>query len=99
MLVDGGVAHHVAVGQAVELGATTVHVLPAGYPCALPSPPRSALGVALHVLTLLIEQRLIAEVAGHDPAVNIRVLPPLCPLAGSTRTLTAGSADLRAVAH
>ncbi len=83
VLVDGGVAHHAAVGQAVELGATTVYVLPAGYPCALATPPRSALGVAVQALTLLIEQRLIAEVAGHNPAVSIRVLPPLCPLSVS----------------
>lgn len=83
VLVDGGVAHHAAVSRAVELGADTIYVLPAGYPCALETPPRSALGVAVQALTLLIEQRLIGEVAGHDPATSVRVLPPLCPLAVS----------------
>ena len=82
-LVDGGVAHHTAVSQAVELGAQEIYVLPAGYPCALPSPPTSALGVAVHALTLLIEQRLIGEVARYAGAATIRVLPPLCPLAVS----------------
>ena len=80
VLVDGGVAHHAAVSQAVDLGATEVYVLPAGYPCALPEPPRSALGVAVQALTLLIEQRLIGEVARYAGAVTLRVLPPLCPL-------------------
>lgn len=83
VLVDGGVAHHAAVSQAVELGATVLYVLPAGYPCALTTSPRSALGVAVQALTLLIEQRLIAEVSGHDPSVSVHVLPPLCPLAVS----------------
>jgi NTE family protein len=83
VLVDGGVAHHAAVSQAVELGANEIYVLPAGYPCALLTPPRSALGVAVQALTLLIEQRLIGEVAGYDAEVNIHVLPPLCPLAVS----------------
>lgn len=79
-LVDGGVAHHAAVSQAVDLGATEIYVLPAGYPCALERAPRSAVGVAVQALTLLIEQRLIAEVARYAGAVTIRVLPPLCPL-------------------
>jgi NTE family protein len=80
VLVDGGVAHHAAVTQAIELGASEVYVLPAGYACALATPPRSALGVAIQALTLLIEQRLIGEVSGHDPSVGVHVLPPLCPL-------------------
>lgn len=79
-LVDGGVAHHTAVSQAVDLGASEIYVLPAGYPCALPSAPRSALGVAVQALALLIEQRLIVEVARFAGAATIKVLPPLCPL-------------------
>jgi NTE family protein len=79
-LVDGGVADHTAVGRAVDLGASEIFVLPAGYPCALSEPPRSALGSAVHALTLLIEQRLIGEVARFAGAATIRVLPPLCPL-------------------
>jgi NTE family protein len=90
-LVDGGVAHHTAVGQAVDLGATEVYVLPAGYPCALPGPPVSALGVAVHALTLLIEQRLIAEVGGYAGACRIRLLPPLCPLGVSAADFRHGA--------
>ncbi|GAA1929921.1 patatin-like phospholipase family protein [Nocardioides marmoribigeumensis] len=80
-LVDGGVAHAAGIGQAVAAGATTVHVVPTGYPCALPRPPATPLGMALHALTLLVEQRLVTEVAALSGTVTIRVLPPLCPLA------------------
>ena len=82
-LVDGSVALHAGVTQAVDLGATLVYVLPTGAPCALPGPPRTAVGVALHSLTLLIAQRLINEIAGPGGAATIKILPPLCPLAVS----------------
>lgn len=90
-LVDGGVAHHTAVGQAVELGASEIYVLPAGYPCALDCPPESALGVAVHALSLLIEQRLIAEVARYGGAATVKVLPPLCPLRISAADFSHGA--------
>jgi NTE family protein len=84
-LVDGGVADNAAVSQAVALGADVVYVLPTGYACALESAPATPLASALHALTLLIEQRLILEVAHFAERVDIRVLPPLCPLSvGST---------------
>jgi NTE family protein len=35
----------------------------------------------MHALTLLIEQRLILEVAAFAESIDLRVLPPLCPLA------------------
>lgn len=79
-LVDGAVSQHCGVTHAVEAGASLVYVLPTGYACALAHPPRTALGVALHALTLLMEQRLIAEVAACAGRATIRVLPPLCPL-------------------
>lgn len=83
-LVDGSVALHAGVAQAVDLGATLVYVLPTGAPCALPGPPRTAVAVALHSLTLLIAQRLIHDIAGlQGAAATIKVLPPLCPLAVS----------------
>jgi len=80
-LVDGGVAQCGGVSEAVDLGASEIYVLPAGYPCALDSAPTSALAVAVQALTLLIEQRLIVEVARFGGAATIKVLPPLCPLA------------------
>lgn len=81
VLVDGGVADNTPLGVAVRLGADELWVLPAGYACALKTPPRSALGVALHSLTLLINGRLRDDVQHHEAEADIRVLPPLCPLA------------------
>jgi NTE family protein len=92
-LVDGGVAHHTGVSEAVDLGATTIYVLPAGTPCALPAPPGSAIGTALHALTLLIEQRVARDIAHLAGAATIKVLPPLCPLRTSAADFSHG-ADL-----
>lgn len=82
-LVDGGVSDHAAVSQAMALGADEVYVLPAGFACALEASPSTALGTAIQALTLLIQQRLIMEVAHYADVVRIKLLPPLCPLAVS----------------
>src|SRR5688500_12225205 len=83
-LIDGGVADNAAVSQAVALGADVVYVLPTGYACALEHAPSSPLSSALQALTLLIEQRLVLEVAHFAEHADIRVLPPLCPLSVSS---------------
>ena len=83
-LFDGGVADNTPISQAVELGADRVVVLPAGVACALAQPPRSALSTAVHALTLLIEQRLVLDVAAYHDRVELIVLPPLCPLSVSS---------------
>ena len=93
-LVDGSVALHAGVSKAVDLGATVVYVLPTGAPCALPGPPQSAVGVALHSLTLLIAQRWIHEIAGLQGAADIKILPPLCPLAVAATSATPPSSLL-----
>jgi NTE family protein len=80
LLVDGALAPRTGISQAVELGAGEIYVLPTGSPCALLEPPRSAIGVALHALTQLIEQRLIDDIVELAGRVSIKVLPPLCPL-------------------
>jgi NTE family protein len=88
VLVDGGVADNTAVSQAVALGAERVLVIPAGFACALSAPPTTALAAATHALTLVIEQRLIVEIAALSARVDISVLPPLCPLAVSPTDFT-----------
>ena len=80
VLVDGGVADNTAVSQAVTLGADEVYVLPAGFACDLDHAPTSVLGNAMQALTLLIEQRLIADVGRYSGHASIKLLPPLCPL-------------------
>jgi NTE family protein len=90
-LIDGGIADNAAVSQAVTLGADVVYVLPTGYACALEQPPATPLASALQALTLLIEQRLILEVAHFAKHTDIRVLPPLCPLAVSSTDFRHGA--------
>ena len=82
LLVDGGVADNTAISQAVALGAERVVVLPTGFACALERPPSTPLATATHALTILIQQRLILEVAHFAPRsdVELLVVPPLCPL-------------------
>lgn len=84
LLFDGGVADNTPISQAVALGADRVVVIPAGVACALETPPRSALSTAVHALTLLIEQRLVHDVAAYRDVVDMVVVPPLCPLAVSS---------------
>src|SRR5436305_1734843 len=80
---NGGVANNTAVSQAVALGADEVYVLPAGFACALDRAPATALGAAVQAITLLIEQRLVIDVARYAEQTDIKVLPPLCPLSVS----------------
>ena len=37
--------------------------------------------MALHAVTLAVNQRLAVDVARFEAAVDLRVIPPLCPLA------------------
>jgi NTE family protein len=74
--VDGGVANHTPITVAIELGATDVFVLPVGYPW-LNREPTNALGMALHALARIVDQKLDAEVATYRDVANIQVLPVL----------------------
>jgi NTE family protein len=78
--VDGGIANNTPISHAVDAGATTIYVLPTGYACWLHSPPRGGLGMALQSITLLVQQRLVADVARYQDTLDPRVLTPLCPL-------------------
>jgi NTE family protein len=79
-LVDGGLANNAAISQAIALGADRIYVLPTGYACALPAPPTRPLAVAVQALSLLVQRRLVADVALYADQVDLVVLPPLCPL-------------------
>lgn len=78
--MDGGVLNNCPISHAVDLGAETVWVLPAGYPCALATPPNGAIGMALQGLTLLIQRRLLEEARRYRDVVDLRIAPPLCPV-------------------
>jgi NTE family protein len=79
--MDGGVANNTPISQAVALSAREMYVLPTGRACALEQPPPSALGMALHALSLLTHSRLIADIELHRDRARLVVLPPPRPLA------------------
>lgn len=74
--VDGGVANHTPITVAIELGASRIYVLPVGYPW-LNREPTNALGMALHALARIVEQKLDAEVTANRGLADIHVLPAL----------------------
>jgi NTE family protein len=80
-LMDGGVVNNTPISHAVALGADVIWVLTTGYSCNLKIVPASALGMALHAASLAIHQRLAIDVQRYEPQVDLRVAPPLCPLA------------------
>jgi NTE family protein len=79
-LMDGGVANNTPISHAVELGAREIYVLPTGHAGALEEPPHSALGMALHALSLLAHSRLIADVELHRDRAKLIVMPTPSPL-------------------
>ena len=83
ILMDGGVVNNTPISAAIDLGADLIYVLPTGYACALAAPPRSTIGMAMHAVTLAIQQRLIADVRTYQHQFQLRVAPPLCPLSVS----------------
>jgi NTE family protein len=78
--MDGGVTDNTPIADAVALGADTIYVLPTGHACSLRDPPRSALGMALQAVTVLIGRQLIVDIERYASVVDLRVVPPLCPL-------------------
>jgi NTE family protein len=80
VLMDGGVANNTPISHAIELGADVIYVLPTGHACALDEPPRGALAMALHAISLLTQRRLVEDIERHRETSNLIVLPPPCPL-------------------
>ncbi len=78
--MDGGVGNNTPISHAVALGVDKVWVLSAGHACALTEPPKGALAMALHALSLLLHRQLVVDVERYESRVELRVLPPLCPL-------------------
>ena len=80
-LIDGAIANNTPVTTAVALGAERVVVLPTGWSCALTEPPASALGMALHAVSLLVSRQLRVDVGRLRGRAEVHVVPPLCPIA------------------
>jgi NTE family protein len=82
-LIDGAVAANTPMRLAVGLGASRVIILPTGYACALKEPPKSAVGKALHAITLMINWQLMHELDHIAADIQVHLVPTLCPLAVS----------------
>ena len=80
LLIDGGVANNTPIAHAIELGAERVFVLPTGNACDLAEPPRGAVAMLLHAMSLLIMRRLLVEVEALRERAKLIILPPPCPL-------------------
>jgi NTE family protein len=91
-LIDGVVASGTPIAAARRLGATRVIVLPCGFACAAKVVSRRALGRAIHAITLLGARQLRQDFEHHREAIDIHVVPPLCPLAQSSYDYSQGAA-------
>ncbi|MGH6841550.1 MAG: patatin-like phospholipase family protein, partial [Methylocella sp.] len=80
LLMDGAIARQSPIRAAADLGASRIVVLPTGYACSLNKPPKGAIARALHAITLLIEWRLIHDVERLADAIDVCIVPALCPL-------------------
>ena len=78
--IDGGVVDNTPISHAIDLEATTVWVLPAGTACGLETAPTSALAIALHAMSLLINRRLQRDVEEFQGRCDLHLVPPLCPV-------------------
>lgn len=79
-LIDGGVANNTPISHALELGCDQIYVLPTGTACALTEAPHGTVAMAVHAMSLLVHQRLSAELAQMADDTRVTVLPPPCPI-------------------
>lgn len=79
-LCDGTLADVSGVLRAAELGADRIYVLAAGTACALDGGRWHPVSAALHSLTVLLQQRVVADSRALAGSVELYVVPPLCPL-------------------
>ena len=80
LLVDGGLAAHVPLLPATKLGARTLVVFDAGYPCMLSSLPRGAIGYTLHLITLMLRHQSLGVLSLLGQNHTVLYLPAPCPL-------------------
>lgn len=83
LLVDGGVSANVPILQASQLGAKSMIVLDAGYPCALTEPPRGIVAGVLYTLSLALRNQVQVMLPVLAETHAIIYLPAPCPVSTS----------------
>ena len=79
-LVDGGVVAHVPLAQAEMLGAQTMVVFDAGYPCKLSKLPKGPIEKALHFITLMLHRQSFGLLSMLNQNLTVIYPPAPCPL-------------------
>jgi NTE family protein len=80
VLADGGIAAHVPVLQAADLGAASVVVLDTGYPCTLTELPHGLIPNVVHLLNLVLRHQALAALSLLGARIPVVYLPSPCPL-------------------
>lgn len=80
LLVDGGIAENVPMVQAARLGAQTLVVLDASYPCRLARLPRHVIGRTILVINHTIASQVLGTLAMVPGDRVVLYLPGPCPL-------------------
>ncbi len=78
--IDGGVVNDTPVSHAIKAGADVIWALPTGFSCSASEAPGSALAMTLHAIGIMASQRLVIEIERYRHAVDLRIVPPPCPL-------------------
>ena len=81
---------------AVRLGATRLIVMPCGFTCVGKAVPQHPIGRAMHAITLLGARQLRQDFTHYSEKAQIRLVPPLCPLAQSSYDYSNGAALIAA---
>jgi len=95
-LIDGGVVAHVPLAQAEMLGARTMVVFDAGYPCKLSRSPKGPLERAIHFITLMLHRQSFGLLSMLDRSFTVIYLPAPCPLDVPAYDFSQGSRLIRA---
>jgi NTE family protein len=91
-LVDGAIAPGTPIATAARLGATRLIILPCGFTCVAKAVPRHALGRAMHAIALMGARQLRRDYEEHAARVELRMVPPLCPMDTASFDYSRGTA-------
>jgi NTE family protein len=82
-LADGAITSNTPIKAAVALGARRLIVLSTGHPGLLEAPPRGAMAMAMHALTLILARQTEIELQGLDRRIERFLVPSPGPVRGS----------------